>query len=67
MTRTGDILATIDAGATYTFFIDDQSNIHGGQGDRTACGMLLLISRFRLQIPSQWRNRRRSFYWVQDW
>jgi hypothetical protein len=67
MTWTGDILATIDVGATSTFFIDDESNIHGGLGDRTDCGMLLLISRFRLKIPPQCRNRRRSFYWIQDW
>ena len=48
MTWTGDILATIDAGATYNFFIEDQSNIHGGLGDRTA----LWNASFDFTIPS---------------
>ena len=47
MTWTGDILA-IDAGATYNLFIEDQSNIHGGLGDRTP----LWNASFDFTIPS---------------
>jgi hypothetical protein len=48
MTWSGDILATIDAGATYNFFFEDQSNVSAGLGDRTA----LWNATFAFTIPS---------------